>query len=209
MGYSFVAASSQRIFGTISDASVVTLTGVANRASETSSQQIIVATDTAAGTARHSIGFDTSRGWAQSVNAGGGSSSAFTATEEIFNQWNAVTGLLESNAPRTVWLLGLYSATQTTGRIVTFNQLEIGARTTSANAGLFMNGKLAEIAVWDVHLTTDEIVSLAKGFKPSRVRPQSLQYYVPLVRDLNEIRAGIALSTSASAPTVTDHPRVY
>lgn len=71
-----------------------------------------------------------------------------------------------------------------------------------------MNGLLAECAIWSVALTDDEINSLAKGFKPSRIRPQSLVFYAPLVRAAIDVRQGLAL-TPVNSPTVADHPRVY
>lgn len=66
----------------------------------------------------------------------------------------------------------------------------------------------AEVAVWSAPLTADEAVSYAKGFKPSRIRPQSLVFYAPLVRAVQDVRKGITL-TPVNSPTVADHPRRY
>lgn len=69
-----------------------------------------------------------------------------------------------------------------------------------------LNGRYAELAFWDATLTQAEVSSLAKGYKPSRVRPQSLQLYIPLVRDLVEVVSGSPL-TNASG-TVENHPAI-
>lgn len=70
-----------------------------------------------------------------------------------------------------------------------------------------LDGRLAELAVWNVALTADEIASLAKGFRPQRVRPQSLVFCIPLIRTNQEIRN--ATSGTTTGTTVADHPRVY
>jgi hypothetical protein len=70
-----------------------------------------------------------------------------------------------------------------------------------------MNGLLAEHAVWNVGLTQADATALAKGFTPDQVRPQSLVFYAPLVRELRDLRGGLAI-TAANSPTVANHPRV-
>lgn len=70
------------------------------------------------------------------------------------------------------------------------------------------NGYVAECALWNTALTDAEIESLAKGFSPRRIRPQSLVFYAPLLRNLQDLRQGLAL-TAVNSPTVASHPRVY
>jgi hypothetical protein len=76
----------------------------------------------------------------------------------------------------------------------------------STNA--YTDGRIAEAAIWNAALTDAEVASLAKGFKPYRVRPQSLVFYVPLVRNIADLRKGVALTNNNTA-TVANHPRVY
>jgi hypothetical protein len=40
------------------------------------------------------------------------------------------------------------------------------------------------------------------------VRPQSLVFYAPLVRDLQDVRGGLTITNNNGA-TVAAHPRVY
>jgi hypothetical protein len=87
----------------------------------------------------------------------------------------------------------------------------LAARTNSSgayNASLdaFWAGQLAEAAVWSVQLSDAEIASLAAGVPALLVRPQSLTFYAPLVRSLNELRT--VRTITATGATVSDHPRV-
>jgi hypothetical protein len=70
------------------------------------------------------------------------------------------------------------------------------------------DGLIAEAAVYSTNLTADEIKSLAAGVTCDKVRPQSLVFYAPLIRDLQDVRGGLAITNNNSA-TVADHPRVY
>ena len=71
-----------------------------------------------------------------------------------------------------------------------------------------MDGRLAEVGIWNIDLTAAEIASLAKGMTPDKIRPQSLVFYAPLVRNLIDQKGGLALTNNNSA-TVANHPRLY
>ena len=106
---------------------------------------------------------------------------------------------------RNLWIDTTKSANNTSS--VTpggVNFVGIGAR----NAANFFNGLVAECALWNDALTDDEVTSLARGFKPFRVRPQNLQFYAPIVRELQDLRGALTI-TNNNAATVADHPRVY
>jgi hypothetical protein len=62
-------------------------------------------------------------------------------------------------------------------------------------------------AVWNAALTDAEVAILATGFSPKKVRPQSLVFYAPLVREVRDLVGGVALSDTGT--TVADHPRTY
>jgi hypothetical protein len=74
--------------------------------------------------------------------------------------------------------------------------------------GAYADALIAEVGIWNVALTADEIASLAKSMTCDKVRPQSLVAYFPLIRDLTEIRSGLAVTNNNTA-TVANHPRVY
>ena len=78
----------------------------------------------------------------------------------------------------------------------------------SGSAGLYFNGQIAEVGVWNVALNAAEIASLAKGMTCDKVRPDSLVFYAPLVRNLIDYSGGLTITNNNSA-TVAVHPRVY
>ncbi|PBB79080.1 hypothetical protein CK218_22280 [Mesorhizobium sp. WSM3879] len=66
-------------------------------------------------------------------------------------------------------------------------------------------GEIAEIGHWNAQLDAAEIASLAKDFSPLLIRPASLIFYAPVVRETRELKAGLAGNTTGG--TVSDHPR--
>lgn len=72
----------------------------------------------------------------------------------------------------------------------------------------FSTGQIAEFAFWSAALTVDEIGSLAKGFRASRVRPQSIKQYSPLIRLKQELYMGNEFTLASGSEVITDHPRV-
>ena len=69
-------------------------------------------------------------------------------------------------------------------------------------------GSVAEVAIYNIDLSAASYyparLSLAKGFSPACVFPQNLIFYAPLVRDLQDVKAGHTL-TAYNSPTVGDH----
>ena len=72
----------------------------------------------------------------------------------------------------------------------------------------FADARIAECGIWNAALTAAEIASLAKGMTPDKIRPQSLVFYAPLVRNLQDVKGGLAI-TNNNAATVAAHPRIY
>ena len=125
------------------------------------------------------------------------------------NTWNSAVGLLSASNSRTVYLNAANNpAPQTTTNTTSADTYSLFLFALRTGVLRTLNGLGAEVAIWSAALTADEITSLSKGFKPSRIRPQSLVFYAPLVRDLIDIKAGLAL-TNNNAATVAAHPRVY
>ena len=121
-------------------------------------------------------------------------------------------GTQSTNATK---LKGYFNGTE---RTLTFNQIipsatsndtvleqfRIGRRTVG---NLWSDGDFAEIGMWQATLTADEVASLADGMTCDRVRPQSLVYYSPLIRDICDLARGMTLTNTST--TVANHPRVY
>lgn len=111
-----------------------------------------------------------------------------------------------SLSSRTVYVNGINSAISTTS-YVSFNIERLSIATNHA-AGSFFNGQIADVGIWSVALTADEIVSLSKGIACNHIRPQSLVFYAPLIRNLVDIRGGLSITNNNGA-TISDHPRIY
>lgn len=109
------------------------------------------------------------------------------------NAGGKVTATADAGAPSSAW-----------------SSMQIGAQTTNGvtGQGSFHDGLIAEAGIWNVALTDDEIASLAKGVTCNLVRPQSLVFYAPLIRNLQDIKGGLTL-TNTNTATVVDHTRVY
>jgi hypothetical protein len=121
--------------------------------------------------------------------------------------WKHVCGVFSSNSSRTVYSDGVAASENITSlaALSSFDRIAIGSNHV---ASLFHDGKLAEVGIWNVALTAAEIASLAKGMTCDKVRPQSLAFYAPLVRNLQDVRGGLTITNNNTA-TVANHTRVY
>jgi hypothetical protein len=134
-------------------------------------------------------------------------SSTYTAPQ---NEWTHACGVFESATSRSVYANGGNNASNTTNRgtLTTPNTFNIAARYLSGAIGGYMVGRIAEVGIWNVALTAAEIASLAGGMTCDKVRPQSLVFYAPLVRDLVDYKGKLTITNNNGA-TVANHPRVY
>jgi hypothetical protein len=120
--------------------------------------------------------------------------------------WTHACFVEASTTSRTIYRDGGNSATNTGNSTRSgINRLYIG---TFSGGALNFDGLIAEVGVWSAALTQPEIASLAKGMTCDKIRPQSLVFYAPLVRDLIDTKGGLTISNNNGA-TVANHPRVY
>jgi hypothetical protein len=140
---------------------------------------------------------------------GGTAGAADSTTGYAAGTMQHACGVFTSNSSRTVFLNAGSSATSTNSITPSgVNVSDIGSRVLGGVRGLFFNGKLAEVGIWNAALTAAEVAALAKGMTCDKVRPQSLVFYAPLVRDLNDQKGGLTITNNNGA-TVAAHPRVY
>jgi hypothetical protein len=138
---------------------------------------------------------------AVSMNTQGWGHAAFTFDGTQSTNATRLKGFF-NGTQRTLTFLGTQSAT--TSNNAALETFRIGRRTVS---GLWSDGDFAEIGMWQAALTAAEIASLANGMTCDKVRPQSLIYYSPLVREIQDLAQGMTLTNTDS--TVANHPRVY
>jgi hypothetical protein len=143
------------------------------------------------------------------TSAGAVEGAADSTAGFIASSWQHACGVFTAVNARTVYLNGSNTATNTSILTPTgLNRTEIGVRINSGSPGLYLDGRLAEVGIWNAALTAAEVASLAKGMTCDKVRPQSLVFYAPLVRDLNDQKGGLTITNNNGA-TVANHPRVY
>lgn len=127
--------------------------------------------------------------------------------------WSHAIGIWDSSSSRRVYLSNGSSATNTTALTTSgLTTLGLGARINGGTWGLFANGGLAEVAVWNVALSADERLSLSIGTSPILIRPASLLFYAPLTGRETSTEwnlCGSAVSLTNSPAASSDHPRIY
>ncbi len=139
-----------------------------------------------------------------------GAASAFGPTAITLDVWEHACGMEVSSSSRFAFLNGAkgteQSATVTPDGA---DRVAIG-RLGDSSPAFYMNGSIAEVAIWDVGLTDAEVVILAAGFSPLFVRPQSRIHYWPLIGRMSpeiDLVGGFDL-TAFSSPTASDHPPI-
>ena len=127
------------------------------------------------------------------------------------NTWNMATAVGNSATSRTVYLNAANSGTQTTSRTPTTpDRVCIGFSRTSGTDVPNYEGYLAEVAIWNVVLTTNELTSLYRGARANQIRPQALKFYMPLVRNIYDATASTTSITSGfTANPEVSHRRRY
>jgi hypothetical protein len=206
MAYNFTAASSQYLSTASSPVSTYpfTIAGWANP----NTGGVLASISNADGSNRHLVAFN---GGTTKVDAGSVTSAAWAAASSInysANQWNHACGVFESATSRKAYVNGGNEGINTnSANFGTITSAYIATRIIGT-AGGFMNGPIAEVGIWNAALTVAEIASLAKGMTCDKVRPQSLVFYAPLVRDLVDVKGGLAITNNNTA-TVANHLRVY
>lgn len=142
------------------------------------------------------------------VTNGGSAASVDSTTGYTANVWYHACMSCLSSTSRSVYINGGSKATTLGSRAMTgLNTFTIGAQRSAGSLGNYFSGDLAELAVWDSALSDADALSLGTGFKPFRVATSSLIFYAPLIRGVQDVVGGVALTTSGT--TVTAHPRVY
>lgn len=146
---------------------------------------------------------DPIRALAVASNSG---ATASSDTGYTANTWHHAAAVFASATSRTAYIDGVGGTAETSSRSPTgLTTTRIGVTVQGGSRAQYLNGRLAEVAIWNVALDTTEIAALAKGFRPSLIRPGSLRLYVPLVREVADYSRAVALTTSG--PVVAGHTR--
>jgi len=138
------------------------------------------------------------------LSDGGSGEGVFTPGPST-SVWTHITGVYASTTSRYCYMNGVAGSENTSSTSNPSTQVfEIGRL---FNAAGYLNGAVADVGVWNVALTADEVAALAKGVSPLLIRPSALVHYAPLVREVIDLKGRVP---SAGTSTATDdHPRVY
>jgi len=211
MAFDLTAASSQSLSTSTSPITGPPLTIACWMRPKDFSSRVIASIGTGSNRAQLQISSSTS--FVFSLPDRGGNATFTRGSAASANTWYHFAGTTSGTANGSTfhaYLDGSQSpaATVSNGPIGTMTRIVIGGRDNGTSIGLFANALVAEAAVWSVVLGVDEIASLADGMTCDKVRPQSLVFYAPLVRDLIDYKGGLTITNNNTA-TVADHPRVY
>jgi hypothetical protein len=212
MAYDFTTANSQFLTtgSTPITSEPLTIAVWFNR-KNTSAQHAIVGVDrgTQAGNGFHAIVCPPTTSTINAVSNDGTASAALSTATYTLNTWNHGCGVFSSSNNRSIYLNGFQDNTSITNRNVRLlSNISIGARYAGGIIGATASCLIAEVGIWNIALTAAEIASLAKGMTCDKIRPQSLVFYAPLVRDLIDAKGGRTITNNNGA-TVANHPRVY
>jgi hypothetical protein len=217
MAYSFTAASNQYL--SVADTSALDITGAITLCAWVKSSGSY-------GTRGIISKFETAtnnRSYALYTNATGNIVAAFapsgtatnvrtdTGSTILGTNWRHVAVTLVPSTSVTLYVDGVAESTTNNGSPLPSSIFSGAANlwigTVSATT-FGWDGSIAEAAIYSAALTTAEIASLAKGLACDKVRPQSLVFYAPLIRNLQDVRGGLTITNNNTA-TVAAHTRVY
>ena len=144
------------------------------------------------------------------TTTGGVDADASTSTGFSGGVWNHAFALGTNSTSRTVYLNNAGSATSTASSAFPtgLSQANVGSNPTPS---LYMDGRLAEIGIWNVALDADELAALAAAVSPMKIRPASLVAYWPLIGRYSpeiELKGGADL-TLTNSPGNGDHCRIF
>lgn len=142
---------------------------------------------------------------------GVGNSSALSTTGYSLSTWHHCCCIEASGQSRSVYIDGGSKGISTTSRTMpTINTMGV-LRSSDSTPSAYVFGSIAELGIWNATLTDAEVLSLATGYAPPFIRPESLVFYMPLVgEDDNDLVGGLHLSpdTLANLPTLSEHPPI-
>lgn len=145
---------------------------------------------------------------AASNDAGVASGEASTGTSSISaGTWYHGAAVYTSATSRAVFLNGVKFTNSTSVTPSGFGKTSIGVFAGASDIAFFA-GDLAEVAIWNVALSDDEMTALAAGFPAIAVRPSAAVFFVPLWREIFDYIGRVTLTNNGTTEA-NDHPRIY
>lgn len=127
----------------------------------------------------------------------------------VAGTWAHCGAVFASTTSRTAYLNGVAATVDTTSvNPAGMNETLIG---TGENNSKRANGDIAEAAIWNVALSTTDMLALAAGVCPLLIRPNALVFYSPLQGQASpepDFRGRFDMTLNAS-PVYAVHPRIF
>jgi hypothetical protein len=141
---------------------------------------------------------------------GANDNTCLTSTGYTVNKWHHAAAVYSSSSSRSVFIDGGSKGTGNNTAYVpqSIDEILIAARRANGTIGTPFFGLIAEVGIWNVALTDDEVLSLSKGFAPYLVRPRNLRFYNRLIRNGGVDIVGNRTLILSNVST-GDHPRIY
>ncbi len=137
-----------------------------------------------------------------------GTSASPTGPAIANSAWYHFAGVSSSNTSRYCYINGVPGSQNTTDISVTstLTTAQIGA----AVSAFSIDGSIAEFGIWNIALSTADILRLYNGFSPMKIRPESLVCYVPAYGDeITHVNYKGSAFTRTNTPVKFNHPRTY
>jgi hypothetical protein len=223
MAYDFTAASSQ--YASISDTSVLDIASAITLCAwikssgtyGTGGKGVISKNETTTNQRSYALGLNSSGNVQFSVSHNGTGARSEWNSSVVGTSWRHISASYNTTGRIVaIYLDGqVQSRSNNAGTLPTSiftgsAPLWIGLNATTSTSpnNFFFDGMIAEVAIYNSALTAAEIDSISKGMSCDKIRPQSLVFYAPLVRDLIDPKGGLTITNNNGA-TVANHPRVY
>lgn len=144
-----------------------------------------------------------------SVTNGQGDTAANTTTGFVSGTWYHACGVEYASNSRAVFINGGSKGTgSTTVTPVSVNDAYIGAyKYGGFPIEAYLNGMVAEAGWWNRALDDAEVALLARGKRPSEIRPGALVEYVPQIRGLDSYKRNGWTGNNGLA--LTQHPPLW
>ena len=208
MAYEFTASSSQYLSTASAPATTTPLTLACwFRPTNVADTRYVLSLGAANSNHAHSIYHSSNILFAVSTDTA--SNQATRTISGLSNTWIHACAVFSANNNRQIYANGTAGAANTNTRNpANIAAFRIGSVYFGGAIGFYANANIAEVGIWNTDLTAAEIASLADGMTCDKVRPQSLVFYAPLVRNLIDAKGGLTITNNNGA-TVANHTRVY
>lgn len=212
MSRSFASASSQylRYAGAVLSGPPFTVSAWVYPANYTAARTIFWLGVDATGNQAHVMMVSVNTGTITVRSRNTTSRNAVTSTSVTLNAWNHACGVWAATNDRRAFLNGGGKGTDTSSVTdATWTGTEIG-RLGGSGAAAYMDGRIAEVSVWNADLSDAEVAALGAGASPLQIRRGSLVAYWPLfgLASPEPEYVGSGKGMTVTGATLADHAPV-